>query len=159
MQSEARKEHRWLQQLVGEWTFEVEVSAGPGKPPEKVSGVESVRSLGDLWVLAEGRIEGPDGHSTTVMTLGYDPRQGRYVGTFVGSTMSHLWVYGGELDPGERVLTLETEGPTMTAEGTLAKYRDVIEVKGDDHRVLTSSVLGDDGVWHPFMTASYRRKA
>jgi len=56
------------------------------------------------------------------------------------------------------VLTLEAEGPDMAGAGKMAKYRDVIELKTPDHRVLTSHMLGDDGVWHQFMTAHYRRK-
>jgi hypothetical protein len=46
----------------------------------------------------------------------------------------------------------------MSAEDKMAKYRDVIEFKSDDDRVMTSHVLGDDGQWHQFMTAHYRRK-
>ncbi|MGN2392183.1 DUF1579 family protein [Pelomicrobium sp. G1] len=34
----------------------------------------------------------------------------------------------------------------------------MIELKSDDHRVLTSHSLDDDGRWHHFMTAHYRRK-
>ena len=56
------------------------------------------------------------------------------------------------------MLTLDTEGPSFAGEGKMAKYKDMIEFKSDDHRVLTSHVLGDDGKWHQFMTAHYRRK-
>lgn len=59
MKTEPQKEHQWLQQLVGEWTYESECSMEPGKPPEKCTGSESVRSLGGLWVLCEGRGEMP----------------------------------------------------------------------------------------------------
>jgi hypothetical protein len=45
----------------------------------------------------------------------------------------------------------------MAGDGTMATYRDVIEVTGDDHRVLTAHVLGDDGTWQQFMTSTYRR--
>ena len=154
-----QKQHQWLQQLVGEWVSEADATMEPGKPPEKFNGTESVRSLGGLWTLAEGQCEMPGGGTgTTMMTLGYDPQNKRYVGTFIGSMMTHLWVYDGALDSAERVLTLAAEGPSMAAEGKMGKYRDVIEFKSDDHRVLTSHMLGDDGTWHEFMTASYRRK-
>jgi hypothetical protein len=72
--------------------------------------------------------------------------------------MTHLWVYDGSLDATERVLTLNAEGPSFVAEGKTAKYQDVIEFESEDHRTLTSRTLGDDGQWHQFMTAHYRRK-
>jgi hypothetical protein len=100
------------------------------------------------------------GPATTVMTLGYDPQKKRYVGTWIGSMMTHLWVYDGELDAAGNALTLNSEGPSMApgSEGKMVKYRDVIEFKSDDHRVLTSHALGEDGEWSQFMTAHYRRK-
>jgi hypothetical protein len=159
MHSEPQKEHQWLHQLVGEWTSEGEATMGPGQPPERFKGTESVRSLGGLWILAEGQGEMPGGGpATTLMTLGYDPAKGRYVGTFIGSMMTHLWLYDGALDAAGRALALDAEGPSMAGDGTLARYRDVIEVRSDDHRVLTSHVLGDGRTWRPFMTAHYRRR-
>ncbi len=158
MKIEPQKEHEWLQRLVGEWTFEGEMTMGPGKPTEKFSGTESVRSLGDLWILAEGQGEMPEGGlATTLMTLGYDPQRKRFVGTFIMSMMTHLWLYDGGLDAAEKVLTLNTEGPDMSAEGRLARFKDAIEVKSNDHRILTSHMLGEDGKWHKLMTAHYRR--
>ncbi len=156
---EPQAEHQWLQQLVGEWTFDGEATMEPGKPPEKFKGTESVRSLGGLWILAEGQGEMPGGGpATTLMTLGYDPQKKRYVGSFVGSMATNLWVYNGALDAAERVLTLDTEGPSPAAEGKIAKFQDVIELKSDDHRVLTSRMLGDGGQWRQFMTIDFRRK-
>jgi hypothetical protein len=159
MQTEARQEHQWLRKLLGEWTYEAEAQGEPGKPPEKMTGTESVRSLGNLWVQAESQGQMPDGDPATMqMTLGYDPAKHCYVGTWIGSMMSHLWVYEGTLDADARVLTLSAEGPSMTSEGKIAKYKDVIEFKSDDHRVLTSHAQGDDGQWRQFMTMHYRRK-
>ena len=71
--------------------------------------------------------------------------------------MSYLWVYDGFLDASEKVLTLNAEGPSSTAEGKLGKFKDVIEFESDDHRVLTAHMLGDDGTWQQFMTANYYR--
>lgn len=160
---ELQKEHRWLEKLVGEWTAEADQAIEPGKSQEPWT--ETGRSLHGTWVLVEGKGEMPGGGgaATTVMTLGYDPQKKRFVGTWIGSMMTHLWIYDGELDAAGKVLTLESEGPKMDAEGKLvegqmAKYRDIMEFESDDHRVLTGNILGDDGEWHQFMTAHYRRK-
>ena len=159
MQAEPQKEHEWLQKLVGEWTSEIEMAMGPDKPAEKCVGTESVRSIGGLWVACEGRGKMPDGGpAITIMTLGYDPAKKRYVGTFIGSMMTHMWLYEGSLDGSGKVLTLDTEGPDFATEGKMTKYKDVVEFKTDDHRLLSSHMLGDDGKWTGFMTAHYRRK-
>ena len=159
MNTEPQKEHRWLDRLVGEWTFEGECSMGPDQPAMKNTGVEVVRSIGGLWTIGEGENEMPEGgmgKSVMIMSLGYDPKAGRFVGTFIASMMTHLWVYSGSLDG--NVLVLDAEGPSFTGEG-MGKYRDSIEFIDDDHRTLTSHVLGENGEWQLFMTAHYRRKS
>ncbi len=162
MKVEVLKEHRWLQKLVGEWATEAECDMGPGQPAGTTRGLERVRSLGDAWVLCEGEGEMPGGGAATMlMTLGYDPQKKRFVGTWIGSMMTHLWVYDGELDAAGRVLTLSATGPKMSPDakpGDTAKYRDVIEVKSENERTLTSHMQGDDGKWQKIMTATYRRK-
>jgi len=156
---EPQKEHAWLQDLIGEWTFEGQATMEPGKPPEKFKGAESVRGLGGLWILGEGTSEMPGGCvGSTLTTLGYDPAKNKYVGTFIASMMTHLFVYEGAMDKTGSTLTLQTQGPHMAAEGKLAQYKDVIELKGSAHRVLRSYMLDDNGEWHRFMTADYRRK-
>ena len=100
MTTESSKEHQWLQKLVGDWTFETEATMEPGEPPMKSKGTESVRSLGGLWIIAEGQGDMPDGSpATMIMTLGYDPHTKRYTGTWIGSMMTHLWVYDGTMMP------------------------------------------------------------
>jgi Protein of unknown function (DUF1579) len=158
MDAQPQKEHQWLDRFLGEWTYESECSMGPVQPPSKSKGFEVVRSLGGLWTIGEGEGEMPDGGTgKTLMTLGYDPQSDRYIGTFIGSMMTHLWIYNGSLDATEKVLTLDTEGPNFS-QSAMAKYKDIIEFVSDDHRVLTSQILGDDGNWLQFMTAHYRRK-
>jgi hypothetical protein len=158
MNAEPQNEHRWLNKLVGEWTYEAECSMGPDQPPSKNEGVEVVRTLGGLWTIGESEGEMPGGGTAkSVMTLGFDPKAKRFVGTFIASMMTHLWTYSGSLDESGKVLALDADGPSFNGEGT-AKYRDSIEFIDDDHRVLTSHALGEDGQWHQFMTARYRRK-
>jgi hypothetical protein len=158
MKIEPQTQHQWLQQMLGDWTYEGEAAMGPGQPRAKFKGTERVRPLGDLWVVAESQGDTPDGSTASMMmTLGYDPQAKRYTGTWVGSMMTHLWIYDGEMDAAGRVLTLNAEGPSMSGNGKMAKYQDIIEVKSDDHRILRARVQGDDGTWNEFMTSHYRR--
>jgi hypothetical protein len=155
MHAEAQKEHEWLHRLIGEWTYESDCAPGEEKPV----GTETVSALGDVWVVAHGRGGMGGGEAQTMMTLGFDPAKGRYVGTWVGSPMTYLWVYDGELDAGGTMLTLSSEGPSFTDPTKTGKYRDIIEMKGPDHRLLRAEVQGEDGVWQPLMTVHYHRKA
>src|SRR5687767_12511913 len=118
MKAEPQQAHHWLHKLVGEWTYETDVPAQGDQPATKAIGAERIRSLGGLWVLAEGQGEMPGGGpATTLMTLGYDTDKKRFVGTWIGSMMTHLWVYDGELDSNEKILTLNSEGPSMAGGG------------------------------------------
>jgi hypothetical protein len=157
--AEPQAEHKWLEKLVGDWTCEGEGVMEPGNPPVKFESAQTTRSIGGLWIVAEGRGEMPGcGPATTIMTLGYDPQKERFIGTFVASMMTHMWLYSGSLDATEKVLTLETEGPSMSAEGKMEKYKDVIEIRSDNHYVLSSHVRDENGDWWQFMTAHYRRQ-
>lgn len=92
------------------------------------------------------------------MTLGYDPKTQRFVGTFIASMMTHLWPYNGTLDADRKVLTLDSEGPSFTDDGSMAKYQDIIEFIDDNHRTLSSRFQLPDGTWKHFMTGHYYRK-
>ena len=129
----------------------------------RLAGTESVRSLGGVWTIGEGKGEMPGGGTGyTVMTLGYDPAKKRFLGAFIGSMMTHLWIYDGSLDESGKILTLDAEGPGFTAdggivEGKMVKYQDIIEFKSDDHRTLSSRMLTDAGEWVGIMSADYHR--
>jgi len=158
MQAKSQKEHEWLRQLLGQWTMTSECEGAPGEPPTKSSGTETVRALGDLWIVCEGRGEIPGGGpGEMLMTLGYDPEKKAYQGTWAGSMMTTLWIYRGTLDTSGKVLALDTEGPSFKNDGKTARYQDVITLKSPDERTLHSQVLQPDGSWKRFMTATYRR--
>lgn len=158
MNVQPQQEHLWLNRLIGKWDFEGECSIGPGQPVMKQTGIEVVRSLGGLWTIGEGEGAMPEGGTAqSIMTLGFDPTAGRFVGSFITSVMTHLWIYNGSLDVSGKVLELDTEGPSLDEKGT-QKYRDSIEFIDDDHRVLTSRTLDESSQWQVFMTAHYYRK-
>jgi hypothetical protein len=159
MKAEITAEHAWLHRLVGEWHHEMVAIDGAEQPAGTMTGTETVRTLGEAWLLAEGLGRMPDGAPTqTLMTLGYDPAQQCFVGAWIGSMMNHLWHYRrGTLDADRRVLTLEADGPRFDGTPGLAQYRDVIEIVDADTRLLHGNVQLDDGTWSRFMTARYRR--
>lgn len=155
MKAEVQKEHKWLDRLVGEWTVTSDASVAKDHPEWS----ESARSLGGVWVVAEGRGEMPGGGAgTTIMTLGYDPKKQLYVGTFIGSMMDYLWVYEGVVDESGKTLTLDTVGPDFEGEGKIVRYQDIVSFTDNDHRELTSRVLGSDGQWKQVMSARYARR-
>lgn len=151
-------EHQWLQQLVGEWRTQSEMTMGPGQPAQTAAGTESVKSVGGLWAFSEGKTLMPDGAEMAYFSsLGYDVSFKEYRGCWFASVSSHLWKYTGELSADGRVMTLSCEGPDMVNEGQTANYRDVIEILDADHRTLTSYGQQEDGSWQPFMKAHYTR--
>jgi hypothetical protein len=156
---EPTKEHIWLQQFVGEWETEAEITMDPSQPPMKGKGTESVRALGGFWVVGEGTgtMEGMPGTMKSVLTLGYDPAAKKYIGSWIDSMTSTYWKYEGSVDASGKTLTLDTEGPCPMKPG-LVKFKEVTEFKDKDHRVFTSSILGDDGKWTKMVTVNYRRK-
>lgn len=159
MKAELTKEHQWLQKLVGEWEYEINEPGKPGEAPEQCKGTETVRSLHGAWVVGEGRGNMGGGQdSITQITLGFDPKKGRFVGTWVGSMMTHLWVYEGDLDASGKILTLNSTGPSFHDPGVSQPYRDIIEFVDDEHRLLRAETPNEQGEWKEFMRIPCRRK-
>jgi hypothetical protein len=92
------------------------------------------------------------------LTLGYDPKKKKYVGTWIDSMTNFMWNYEGSVDDTGKILTLNTEGPGFQGGDKLTKFKEVIEIKNKDERTFTSSMQGADGKWTQLMSVKYRRK-
>ncbi len=149
---EPTAEHRWLHQLLGNWSWTTE--AVPGHDHPTMTGKEEGRSIGDIWVELAGDM---GDHGPTRMTLGFNPATGRFLGNWVGGMMTHMWVYDGALSADGTTLVLEATGPAWEGTGT-SLYRDVVQVIGPDERTLKAYVQVADGSWTQFMTTRYRRE-
>lgn len=151
-------EQAWLHRLVGEWIYEFSTSVDSDHANATATGKETVRSIGETWVLLENTGAGPDGstsHSVTV--LGFEPEKKRFTGSFVGTMVPMLFVYDGHLSEDKTSLILDTEGPAMNEGRAMDKYRDVMQVIDENNRESISMVLGSDGQWREFMRSRYRR--
>lgn len=154
------KEHEWLRRLVGEWTYEYQDPTDCDGEPIRSTGSESVRLLGGAWLILESLGTTHTGaESRTMMTLGFDPGRGRYVGTFVTSQMTYLWVYDGVLSDDGTRLELTCEGPSFHEEGTMTTYVDTVEFVSPDERLFLSRVRKPDGAWEEIMRLVYHRVA
>jgi hypothetical protein len=155
---EPTSEHQWLLKLVGNWTFEHDCNMGPDQPAVKCSGKQTTVALGSLWTVGEMENAGPDGQpAKSIISVGFDPARGKFVGTFISSCMPQLWIYEGSLDEGRKILTLNAEGPSFAGDGTMAKYQDIIELVDDNQYLFYSQFLNADGSWNRFMDGKYTR--
>lgn len=136
----------WLDQLVGEWTFEGR--SIPDNSDHRRTGTETVTRRG-AWII----IESSDG---VRFQLALDPATGRVTGDFVSWEEPHLWTYDGSVEDGR--LHLRGRGPSFDVEGEETDYDDVFEIVSADERRLTGRLLGHDGRWRDFTTTTYRRK-
>lgn len=149
-----RAEHAFLQKLVGRWRVSAE------EMTDGEDWIEEVRSLNGIWFLAEGRGNMPGGApAVTLLTLGHDSRTGRYVGSWIGTMMEHMWVYDGEMSEDGSTLSLYTTGPSFADPSVTQAFREQIIFTGKDSRIFTSSAKQPDGGWQTFMRADYTRLA
>lgn len=151
-------EHLWLQKFLGEWTYEAQADMGPDQPPYRATGTESVLPLGPFWIRTLGRSVDPTGEAfESILTVGFDPTLGRFVGTWIGSPMAKLWIYECHLSPSGDALHLESDGPSMTDPAKIVRYRDTLHAPVGDTRDFTASIREPDGSWKTFMTSKMHR--
>ena len=154
-------EHAWLLQLVGEWDASWDMKPGTEDGSANWKSHESIKAIGDLWIVAEGSTGSPGQAFSSMLTIGYDPDEdngeGAFVGSWVDSMQTRMWTYRGKLDENKRVLTLSAEGPSMTDPTKTSQYEDRIELIDADHKRITSVGMGDDGEWVQYMQVNFTR--
>lgn len=156
MFAKPQSEHRWLDQLIGDWNIEHRCQMPDGSK-SKTHGKMTCRSLGGMWLISESEGISPEGHAwSSIMTVGFDTVIERFVGTFVGSMMSNVWHYQGDLDKSQRRLPLECEGPKFDGVGT-CQYRDTIEIVDPNRWLFTSEFQDEAGQWTKFLDGIHSR--
>ncbi|RYD18627.1 MAG: DUF1579 domain-containing protein [Verrucomicrobiaceae bacterium] len=150
-------QHEWLRKFVGEWTTEAEILFDPAAPPMKSTGRDSVRMLGGFWLLSETTGDSTEMPYSSVLSVGYDPEKGKYIGTWMDSMMPRYWSYEGTANEAGNKLTLETKGPCPKEPGKIRTFHEALELTDADHKVFTSSILNDDGTWTTCVTVKGTR--
>ena len=132
----------WLRQFKGSWAT-------------AYNGTMKTRLVGNRWIVSE--ISFQKGVSA-VQIIGYDKKKKQFVGTWIDSTASYIWQYVGSLDSTGKVLTLEAQGPDMTAPTKTMRYRDIYEFKSKNEIAAVSQMLNDKGEWTTFNRGKMTRK-
>jgi hypothetical protein len=105
--------------------------------PTTMRGVQTNTLLaGNRWIRNDFELDGYAGHGT----WGWDPRKGRYVGTWVDSNSDYVRLDEGIYDRASRTLTWTSELRQPDPHPP-AKYRMVEEFRGNT-RVLTMTAIG-----------------
>lgn len=141
------KSENWLDQLVGEWSFESQ--SVPANDAHRRTGNETVTRKGQ-WAI----IESGDDYR---FQLAHNPDTGKVTGDFVHWQHPQLWTYEGTVEDGK--LHMRSRGPSFDVEGAETDYDDVFEIISPDERRLTGRLVGQDGQWRDFMVTTYRRKS
>jgi hypothetical protein len=149
----------WLLKLIGNWTYEFRTADNSDHPGITAKGTETVRPVGDVWVLLESEGTFSDAsRSHSVTALGFEPAIDRFTGSVVSTTVPTLFVYDGHLSDDGLSLILETEGPAMTEGREIDRYRDIIQFTDDNTRTTSAQVLVENNCeWREFMMTRYIR--
>ena len=92
-----------------------------------------------------------------LQTIGYDTKQGKYVGTWVDSSNDFMWRYVGTVDDAGKKLTLAADGPSFFDADKLSKFEDIYEFVAEDEMKMTSRMQTEDGSWVTFMEGTAKR--
>ena len=129
---EPTPEHESLLGVVGTWTVDCTYFMAPGEPM-KVQAKETIEALGRFWTVSlfESDFMGLPfaGRATT----GFDPKRGKWVGTWVDSMMPHMFVMEGERDAESGIVTMHCDGPAPMT-GDMVPYRSTTENLADGRR-------------------------
>ena len=126
-----------------------------GAAPTRASGVETNTFVaGNGWIRNDFQVDAKyGGHGT----WGYDPKKGKYVGTWVDSNQDYIRIDEGTFDAKTQTMTWTSELPQPDPYPP-AKYRMTEAFKGDT-RVLTMTAIGaKSGKEYPLGTIVFTRR-
>jgi hypothetical protein len=117
-------QHKLLHKDVGTWDAVMKIYPQEGAQPMESKGTEKNELLpGGMWLVSQFKGEVFGMPFTGMGTIGYDPIEKKYVGTWVDSISPHLTVIKGEYDAAKKTMTSIAEGRDFqTGEVTQSKH-------------------------------------
>jgi len=134
-------EHKRLLPFVGQWEGEGKYYLNQVGEPLRLQATETNRMVGQLWLVSDLETNQMDFASHTV--IGYDPEEGKFIGSFVGSfypLMSRAEVVENQADR-----TVITTFRSYNPAGVMVRFKIVQTWLDDDTRRQEIYATGDDG--------------
>lgn len=122
-------EHKRMERMVGQWSYQGEAKESPLGPAGKISGSETCEWFqGGFAVICRSKGTGPKGSVTGMGVMSYDPMQKTYTyyavsslgdNMFVrGHVKGNVWTFEDSMDIGGKPMTVRAtvteESPTVT---------------------------------------------
>lgn len=154
------KQHEYLKQFEGTWEVRAKFMGKPGEPMVESKGTETAAvGQGGFWLTFDykGEMFGTPfaGHGV----MGYDLRRQKFVGVWIDSMESGLFLSEGTSDESGKVFTMTAEGYcSIEGKSIPIKMKQISTIKDKDTRTLTMSMPGPDGKEMITGIIEYKRK-
>ena len=156
---QASDAHKLLHKDVGTWDATMKIWLQEDGQPLESKGTETNELLpGGMWIISryEGDFAGMPFKG--VGTIGYDPVEKKYVGTWVDSISPHLTILKGEYDAETKTFTSIAEGRDFES-GEVMQSRHVSRYLDDNTRTFEMHAKGRGGNERKIMEITYKRRA
>lgn len=147
-----------LQELVGTWDVEMQMTMVPGQPPVKSKSVETVTPMGGFWVISDvkGQFMGMPFHGHGI--YGYESNKKKHVGVWADAFGDWMMRGEGECENSCKKITMVYDGLDMVTGGRTT-YREISEVKDADTRTFEMHGPKPDGSGEfVMMTGTFKRR-
>jgi len=149
--------HEVLKNDVGTWDADVSVWPNPGAEPMKSQAVETNEMLGNFWIVSRFQGTMMDQPFSGVGTVGYDPAEKKYVGTWVDSMSPSLFTMKGDYDAATKTMTMEGESRDPV-NGKMVRSRNIGRYLDQNTRMFEMQMEGADGQFQKVMEIHYKRR-
>jgi hypothetical protein len=152
-------EHKLLHKDVGTWDATMKIWPQEGAEPIESKGTEKNELLqGGMWLVSRfsGDIFGMP--FSGIGTVGYDPIDKKYVGTWVDSISPHLTVLKGEYDAATKTMTSIAEGRDFQT-GQVTQSKHITRFIDENTRTFEIHAKEEGGNERKVMEIQYKRRA
>jgi len=152
------KQHELLKQFEGTWDTVAKFQGRPGEPAMESKGSETATfGMGGFWVTFEYQGDMKGQPFTGRGAMGYDQQKQKYVGTWIDSMKSGMFLSEGTADADGKRFTMIAQG-FCDAEGKAITMKQVYEFKNKDAWTLHFLAPNPDGKDQEVGTIEYTRK-